>query len=77
MRVNVCKIVTGTSTYMVFRGKSGIQKISSVLWHFWNPLNILSTLSMKKFLKVFANGRRDIPLGKMLEFLFFHNKMFN
>ena len=66
MKMNIFSIVTGASTYMVFRGKSGIEKVSLELWQFWKPLIIISILSMKKFLKMFANGRGDFPQGYLL-----------
>ena len=56
MKVNITSIVTGASAYMVLRGKSGIEKNSSEFWQFWEPLIILYILSMKKFLRLFANG---------------------
>ena len=77
MKVNICSIVVGASTYMVFRGKTGIEKTFSESWQFWKPLIILPILSMKKFLKIFANGRGNFTLGNMLEFLFFSSKMLN
>ena len=65
MKINICLIVTGATTYMVLRGKSGTEKISSDLRQFWKPLIMLSILSMKKFFKFFANGRGDFTLGNM------------
>ena len=62
--------MTGARTYMVFREKSEIEKISSALLHLSKPLTISSNLSMKKILKSFANGRDNFPLGNMLDFLF-------
>ena len=77
MKLNICSIGTGASTYMVFRGKSGIEKVFfSEFWQFWKPLIFLFISSMKKFLKLFANGRGNFPLSNMLEFLFFPSKMF-
>ena len=75
MKVNICSIVTGASTCMVFSGKSGIEKISSDLWQIWKLLIVSSILSMKKFLKSFAYGRGNFPLGNILEFLFCPSKM--
>ena len=48
IKVNICSTVTGASTYMVFRGKSGIVKISSELLQLSKPLIVLSILPMKK-----------------------------
>ena len=48
MKVNICAIVTGADTYMVFRGKTGNEKISSELLQFSDPLIISLILSLKK-----------------------------
>ena len=69
--------MTGASTYMVFRGESGIEKIYSEFRQIWKPLICLYILSMKKILKSFANGRGKFPLGNLLELLFFPGKMFH
>ena len=69
--------MTRASTYMVFRGKSGIKKISSEFQKFWKPLSILSIVSMKKILKLIAIGRGNFPLGIILDLLFVNSKMFN
>ena len=34
MKIHFCSIVTGVNTHMVFKGKSGIEKITSELWQF-------------------------------------------
>ena len=58
-------MVTGASAYMAFRGKSGIEILSSELRQLWKILFILYILSMKRFLKSFAIGRGKFPLGNI------------
>ena len=77
MKVKICLTVTGANTYMVFRGKTGIQE------NIFRFLAILETshyfvyVINEKILKLVAIGRGNFPLGNMVELLFFPSKMIN